>query len=83
MTRTLTLYTTDHCALCDEAMTLLLDDPGVAPALAGMRLRTVDVALDDALLERYGTRVPVLCTSTRTLAWPFDARAVLDLIAEG
>lgn len=82
MNRTLTLYTTDHCTLCDEAMTLLLDDPGVAPALAGMHLRTVDVALDDVLLERYGSQVPVLCADTRTLTWPFDAKAVLALIAD-
>lgn len=80
MSRALYLYTTDHCHLCDEAMSLLLTDPAVAPLLAGLRLVTVDVALDDELLARFGEQVPVLARGARTLGWPFDGDAVRDFL---
>lgn len=73
MSGCLLLLSTDHCALCDDAMTLLLS----MPELAGMELRVVDVANDDALLTRYGQQVPVLqfVLNERTeleLCWPFS-----------
>jgi hypothetical protein len=80
MSQVLYLYTTDHCHLCDEAMTLLLTDPGIAPALAGLRLVTVDVALDDDLLARFGEQVPVLARDEATLGWPFDGDAVRQFL---
>lgn len=76
MSQTLYLYTTDHCHLCEQAMALLLSDPAVVPMLAGRRLVTLDVALDDALLARFGEQVPVLAEGERTLAWPFDGDLV-------
>lgn len=69
MAEPLYLYTTEHCELCDRALQLLLDEPG----LAGIRLVTVDVAADDRLLERYGEAIPVLEWREATLSWPFDA----------
>jgi glutaredoxin len=74
----LVLLSTDHCTLCERAFELLAS----MPELRGVRLDVVDVADDEALLERYGERVPVLVAGGRTLAWPFDAAAVaawLDL----
>ncbi|MCB1686479.1 MAG: glutaredoxin family protein [Pseudomonadales bacterium] len=52
----LVLYSTDHCTLCDAALDLLLS----MPELGGCSVRVVDVAVDDALLQRYGERIPVL-----------------------
>jgi hypothetical protein len=80
MTR-LTLYHTAGCHLCEEAQALLaacLAAQGVAPAC----LRLADIAEDGALLERYGTLIPVLREedSGRELNWPFgldDIRGVL------
>ncbi len=70
--RDLVLLSTDHCTLCERALDLLLS----MPELRGRALRVVDVAGDDALLERYGERVPVLRIGGRELDWPFDAEDV-------
>ena len=73
------LYGTSDCALCERALAL------VAPLVAafGWTLLEQDVAEDDALFVRYGTRVPVLARPDlgRELDWPFDAVAVHDLLA--
>ncbi len=78
----ITLYSTDHCALCEQALDLLLS----MPELAGRQLVVVDVALDDALSERYGRRLPVLTIGRDEarceLDWPFDADAVRASIGQ-
>ncbi|EKF75272.1 hypothetical protein A11A3_04810 [Alcanivorax hongdengensis A-11-3] len=59
------LYTTVGCHLCEQARDWVsMVDPGLA-------LTLVDVAEDDALLARYGERIPVLCMDGCELAWPF------------
>ncbi|MFT7652465.1 MAG: hypothetical protein ACI9ON_002066 [Limisphaerales bacterium] len=65
--RQLELFTTAHCALCDEVMAMLLGMPN----LAGWRITTRDVALDDALFQKYAERIPVLRHGDRELAAPF------------
>ena len=72
----LILFSTDHCALCDEALGLLLS----MPELAGISLRVVDVADDDELISTYGQRLPVLSFAGRELDWPFAATDVLRWI---
>ncbi len=74
----LILLSTDHCALCDEALGLLLS----MPELAGVSLRVVDVAEEEELMETYGQRLPVLCCAGRELAWPFAATDVLRWIRQ-
>lgn len=64
----LVLLSTAHCALCDEALELLLS----MPELAGRSLQVVDIAGDDALVERYGERLPVLLVGGREFDWPFS-----------
>jgi len=68
----LTLYTTDHCTLCEQALDLLLS----MPELAGLALSVRDVAADAVLTDRYGERLPVLAwdaPGARELDWPFTA----------
>ena len=77
MSAYLLLLSTDHCALCEEALSMLFS----MPELAGMELRVVDVANDDVLLERFGEQVPVLQfwlgeQAELVLPWPFTADAV-------
>lgn len=85
MSAFLMLLSTDHCELCDEALSMLFS----MPELAGLELRVVDVAEDDELLERYGEHVPVLQLFTAadveadaqpqlamSLDWPFTADSV-------
>ncbi|MDH3642660.1 MAG: glutaredoxin family protein [Gammaproteobacteria bacterium] len=70
------LYSTDHCTLCDRALDLLLS----MPELQGRSLEVVDVAADDALLDRYGERLPVLRFGVRELSWPFSAQDVSAML---
>ena len=78
-----TLYGTSACHLCEVAEALL------AQVLAGFaetqrpQIELVDIADSDALIERYGTRIPVLRREADgvELAWPFDALQAQQLLA--
>ena len=74
--KSLVLYSTDHCALCEEALDLLFS----MPELRGLALRVVDVAEDDALLRRYGERIPVLRMDGREVDAPIDQAKVMRLL---
>jgi Glutaredoxin-like domain (DUF836) len=75
MAHALILYGTEGCHLCDEASTLL--------SQLGLIWQTVDIAEDDVLLERYGTRIPVLSRldNDDELDWPFSREKILQLIS--
>ena len=68
------LYGTEFCHLCDEAEAVLIK--------GGFGADFIDIAEDDALLEKYGTRIPVLqrMDTGAELGWPFDATAVLRFL---
>lgn len=76
MTRSLTLYSTLACQLCERAEALLRS----MPELSHVALRVVDVADHAVLLERYGARIPVLASEVGELDWPFNADDVLELL---
>ncbi len=68
----LTLYYTSGCHLCQQAEALALTylaSRGLSPA----NLRKLEIADNPALLERYGTTIPVLRDegSGIELNWPF------------
>ncbi len=71
----LNLYGTEFCHLCEQAQAVLL--------AIGVSAEHIDITEDDGLLERYGTRIPVLWRedSGAELGWPFDAPAVQRFIA--
>ena len=77
MTKSLTLYSTDGCHLCENAQRLLRS----MPELRRVTLDVVDIVDDDALFARYGTLIPVLTTPEKELAWPFNADDVLQLLS--
>lgn len=66
----LELMTTEGCHLCDQAVAVLLAvlKPGDA------EVDLVDIAFDDALMESYATRIPVVREpqTGKELNWPFD-----------
>ena len=66
------LYSTDHCALCEEALATLFS----MPELQGWALKVIDVAADPGLLERYGERIPVLAANGIEHDGPFDQAAL-------
>ena len=76
----LLLFHTVGCHLCELA------DALVSPIARaeGVGLERIDIADSDALLQRYGTRIPVLrCAGEQAaeIGWPFDAEAVRRLLA--
>ena len=75
----LVLFQTLGCHLCEEAL------KEIAAAHQGdiSELESVDIADDDGLLERYGTRIPVLRRpdSGAELDWPFSADEVARFLA--
>lgn len=76
MQQTLWLYATSACHLCEQAEALL--------QRLGWSVETVEIADDEALLERYGTRIPVLrhAQTGRELDWPFDAATARRWLVE-
>ena len=70
----LALYATSGCHLCERADALIR-------ATVAVTFRTVEIADDEDLLERYGVRIPVLrrLDTGKELDWPFDAAAVRRL----
>ena len=79
VSRELILYGTLGCHLCELAEAVLL--PCVAQ---GWQVELVDIAEDDALFERFSTRIPVLLhpVSGGELAWPFDDFALLRFLEQ-
>lgn len=73
----LVLFSTDHCALCERALDLLAS----MPELRGRPLQVIDVAGDDVLEERYGSRLPVLLAGTHELTWPFAREDVIAALS--
>ncbi|UHQ22384.1 glutaredoxin family protein [Lysobacter sp. 5GHs7-4] len=71
----LTLYQRDDCHLCDLALDVL------AQARAP-EFDSVFIDEDEALEQRYGTRVPVLRDEDdgRELEWPFDAERLAGFL---
>ncbi|NRA55449.1 MAG: glutaredoxin family protein [Gammaproteobacteria bacterium] len=71
----LTLYSTDGCHLCDEAM-MLLDQIGAI-------YQVQDIIDDASLVEKYGIKIPVLAKPTGDeLDWPFDVAALTQFMEQ-
>lgn len=80
MARKLHFYTTLGCHLCEQAEEIvepIVDHYGIA-------IEKVEIADSDALIERYGVRIPVIRinSSTLELGWPFDENDVEALIKQ-
>ncbi len=77
--KTLYLYTTLGCHLCDKAKQLSW------PVLNhyGFRLVEVEIADDDQLMQRYSLRIPVVARADNAteLGWPFDQQQLSDLLS--
>ena len=70
----LILYGTTFCHLCEQAEALI--------QAADVAAEHVDIAEDDGLLERYGTRIPLLKRedSGAELGWPFDESTLREFL---
>jgi glutaredoxin len=76
--RTLILYTTDGCHLCEQAERLLRE----LGDRQSFTLEAVDISTDEALADRYGIRIPVVKNpaSAEELGWPFQLEDLAHLL---
>lgn len=67
------LYGTTACHLCEQAAEVLADTGPLR-----LELVEIDISDNDVLIERYGTRIPVLhhVQSGEELDWPFDLKTL-------
>jgi len=77
----LILYSTAACHLCEQAEALLAQLAWPVP----IAVEVVDISESDELLQRYGTRIPVLALlradgSGEELDWPFGLQALQALL---
>ena len=83
MTPALVLLSTSDCSLCDEAQRALM----AMPQAVGLMLSVRDIATSDALVARFGERIPVLRledgqgTCMGELDWPFTGEDLAGLLA--
>lgn len=78
MTIELHLYSTSHCHLCEGAEKLLT----AIVDLQDIHWTSVEIADDAELLEKYGTKIPVILrldTNTQ-ISWPFNIIDIQNLI---
>ncbi len=72
-----TLYTGPNCHLCEQAKSLLY------PLLSerGLHMVEVNIQHDDALLEKYAIRIPVVALANGDeKGWPFTAAQIGRLL---
>jgi len=72
-----TLYTGPNCHLCEQAKSLLY------PLLSerGLHMVEVNIQQDDALLEKYAIRIPVVALANGDeKGWPFTAAQIGRLL---
>ena len=63
------LYGTKGCHLCDNAEQLLIQAQCVLP----ITWQYIDIALDENLVTKYGSKIPVLVNPEgHVLYWPFS-----------
>ncbi|WP_034841401.1 glutaredoxin family protein [Endozoicomonas numazuensis] len=69
----LSLYTTSGCHLCNHAEEFL-NILGQHPQLhSQFQWSSVEISESDALIERYGVRIPVIGTDNGDeIGWPFE-----------
>ena len=78
MIKSLILYSTEGCHLCESAERLLRS----MPELRRTTVDVVDIVNDATLFARYGASIPVVATERGAeLAWPFNADDVLRLVS--
>lgn len=74
----LTLFGTEACHLCEEALTLTLQQI----KNLDITFNNIDIVGDNALEELYGLRIPVLVHGGQELCWPFTAEQCAAFIAD-
>lgn len=85
MASSLILYTTEGCHLCEQAELLLnqLSQLHVSELQGSeLQLTPVDISTDEALVELYGIRIPVVKNelTQKEIGWPFELKDLVELL---
>lgn len=82
MANSLILYTTEGCHLCEQAEQLLAQLSQLQSGEDALQLIPVDIATDEALVELYGIRIPVVknALTQKEIGWPFELKDLLELL---
>jgi len=77
--RTIILFTTKGCHLCENAEKLL----STLMQTHDLILESVDISDSESLVERYGILIPVIKDkkTEKELYWPFEADDIISLFA--
>jgi hypothetical protein len=85
------LYTTLGCHLCEDAIDVINElHAQMVQSFAQSAgvdvfytIEKIDIADDDRLIERYGSRIPVLLSKDKTkeIGWPFDVQSLYEFMA--
>jgi hypothetical protein len=72
------LFSTSGCHLCELAKALVDELAAAIP----LHCQEIEITTDEALVERYGVRIPVLRDTAggKELGWPFDAEQLKDFV---
>jgi hypothetical protein len=78
MTQIFTLYSSDGCHLCEEALAMCLAQ---MPAINIEVIDIVDAEIPE-LIDLYGVHIPVLekVSDKTKLFWPFNAEQITELL---
>lgn len=78
MSTHITLYSTSHCHLCEQAEAMLTS----LAMTHGLSWTVIEIADDADLLARFELKIPVLARENNghLLCWPFKQAAILDFI---
>lgn len=78
MKEVLYLYSTSACHLCEVAEKVMANV--LNPEY--FEVTVIDIAESDAMIEQYGTRIPVLQVKKNQdeLGWPFDEEQLIAFI---
>ncbi|MBZ4200265.1 MAG: glutaredoxin family protein [Methylotenera sp.] len=77
----ITLYSTSHCHLCEQAEAML----ATLSMTHGLSWRIIEITEDADLLARFELKIPVLerKNTGKLLCWPFTLEEIVDLINQG
>ncbi|MES2547675.1 MAG: glutaredoxin family protein [Pseudomonadota bacterium] len=77
MSKSIYLYSTSHCHLCDDATAIL-------NKLSIYAFTIVEITDSEQLLLTYGTRIPVLqrTDNNAELTWPFNSKQVVQFLRD-
>lgn len=76
MSRQLNLYSTSHCHLCELAYSLVTQPSN------NIEVTLIEIAENETLLARYGSRIPVLQRrdTQAELDWPFNEISIREFL---